>query len=58
MTAVDVYARSAVEPALVVRNRDGIAIEKGVDQMDDVPYASARDLAIRNVDRELSCCVK
>jgi DnaK suppressor protein len=36
----------------VLRNRDGIAIEKSADQMDEIQYASERDLAIRNVDRE------
>jgi len=35
-----------------LRKRDGIAIEKSADQMDEVQYASERDLAIRNVDRE------
>jgi DnaK suppressor protein len=36
----------------VLRSRDGIAIEKSADQMDEVQYASERDLAIQNVDRE------
>jgi DnaK suppressor protein len=36
----------------VLRNRDGIAIEKSADQMDEIQYASERDLAIRNVDRD------
>jgi DnaK suppressor protein len=35
-----------------LRNRDGIAIEKSADQMDEIQYATERDLAIRNVDRE------
>jgi len=35
-----------------LRNRDGIAIEKSADQMDEIQYASERDLAIQNVDRE------
>jgi DnaK suppressor protein len=34
------------------RNRDGIAIEKSADQMDEIQYATERDLAIRNVDRD------
>jgi len=34
------------------QERDGIAIEKSADQMDEVQYATERDLAIRNVDRE------
>ena len=36
----------------MLRKRDGIAIEKSADQMDEIQYASERDLAIRNVDRE------
>jgi len=35
-----------------LRNREGIAIEKSADQMDEIQYATERDLAIRNVDRE------
>ena len=47
-----ILARKEAELALVLRNRDDIAIEKSADQMDEVQYASERDLAIRNVDRE------
>lgn len=36
------------------RKRDSIAIEKSPDQMDEIQYASERDLAIRNADRESS----
>ncbi|MGJ5820458.1 TraR/DksA family transcriptional regulator [Paludibaculum fermentans] len=32
--------------------RDGIAIEKSADQMDEIQYASERDLAIQNAHRE------
>jgi DnaK suppressor protein len=35
-----------------VRNRDGIAIEKSPDSLDEVQHASERELAIRNLDRE------
>jgi len=35
-----------------LRKRDGIAIEKSADQMDEIQYASERELAMRNVDRE------
>ena len=48
----EVLKRREAELALVLRKRDGIAIEKSADQMDEVQYASERDLAIRNVDRE------
>jgi len=41
----------------VLRNRDGIAIEKSADQMDEIQYATERDLAIRNVDRD-SCLLR
>ena len=44
--------RKAAELAWVLRTRDGIAIEKSADQMDEVQYASERDSAIRNVDRD------
>jgi DnaK suppressor protein len=44
--------RKAAELTRVLQKRDGIAIEKSADQMDEIQYASERDLAIRNVDRE------
>ena len=46
--------RRAVELIQLLRKRDGIAIEKSADQMDEIQYASERDLAMRNVDRESS----
>jgi DnaK suppressor protein len=36
----------------VVRNRDGIVIEKSPDAFDEVQHATERELAIRNLDRE------
>ena len=36
----------------LIRNRDGIAIEKSPDALDEVQYATERELAIRNLDRE------
>ncbi|MGB7760158.1 MAG: TraR/DksA family transcriptional regulator [Bryobacteraceae bacterium] len=44
--------RKQAELAWVLRARDGIAIEKSADQMDEIQYASERELAIRNVDRD------
>ena len=35
-----------------VRDRDGIAIEKSPDALDEVQHAAERELAIRNLDRE------
>ena len=35
-----------------LRNREGIAIEKTADALDEVQLAGARELAIRNLDRE------
>ena len=35
-----------------VRDREGIAIEKSPDALDEVQHASERELAIRNLDRE------
>jgi DnaK suppressor protein len=48
----EILERTAGELAQVLRTRDGIAIEKSADQMDEVQYASERELAIRNADRE------
>jgi DnaK suppressor protein len=36
----------------VVRNREGIVIEKNADALDEVQHAAERELAIRNLDRE------
>ena len=36
----------------LVRNRDGIAIEKSPDALDEVQHATERELAIRNLDRD------
>lgn len=44
-------ARQA-ELAEVIRNRDGITIEKSPDALDEVQNAAERELAIRNLDRE------
>jgi DnaK suppressor protein len=44
-------ARQA-ELAKVLRNREGIAIEKSPDALDEVQHAAERELAIRNLDRE------
>jgi len=48
----EVLERSEAELVNMLRKRDGIAIEKSADQMDEIQYASERDLAIRTVDRE------
>ena len=40
------------ELAQFVRNREGIAIEKSADALDEVQYATEREMAIRNLDRE------
>ena len=50
----EILERKQAELVQVLRKRDGIAIEKSADQMDEIQYASERDLAIRNVDREAS----
>jgi DnaK suppressor protein len=36
----------------LVHNREGIAIEKSPDALDEVQLATERELAIRNLDRE------
>ena len=48
----EILVRKEAELVQVLRRRDGIEIEKSADQMDEIQYASERDLAIRNVDRE------
>jgi DnaK suppressor protein len=48
----EILERKETELVQALRNRDDIAIEKSADQMDEIQYASERDLAIRNVDRE------
>ena len=40
------------ELARMLRNRDGIAIEKCPDALDEVQYATERELAIRSLDRD------
>ena len=41
-----------LELAKVLRNREGIVIEKSPDALDEVQHATERELAIRNLDRE------
>jgi DnaK suppressor protein len=36
----------------MLRNRDGIVIEKSADALDEVQYATERELAIRSLDRD------
>ena len=48
----EVLERQEAELVQVLRRRDGIAIEKSADQMDEIQLATDRDLAIRNVDRD------
>jgi DnaK suppressor protein len=50
----EIFERKEAELVHLLRKRDGIAIEKSPDQMDEIQYAVERDLAIRNVDRESS----
>ena len=38
--------------AHMIRNRDGIVIEKCPDSLDEVQYATERELAIRSLDRD------
>ena len=48
----DILERKLAELIRTLGNRDDIAIEKSADQMDEIQYATERDLAIRNVDRD------
>ena len=47
-----ILERKEADLVRILRKRDDIVIEKSADQMDEIQYASERDLAIRNVDRE------
>ena len=48
----EILQRKEDELGRALRKRDDIAIEKSADQMDEIQYATERDLAIRNVDRD------
>jgi DnaK suppressor protein len=48
----EILKRKETELGQGLRKRDDIAIEKSADQMDEIQYATERDLAIRNVDRD------
>jgi DnaK suppressor protein len=48
----EILKRKEVELGRGLQRRDEIAIEKSADQMDEIQYATERDLAIRNVDRD------
>jgi DnaK suppressor protein len=48
----EILERRKAELVEVLRKRDGIATEKSADQMNEIQYASERDLAIQEVDRE------
>jgi DnaK suppressor protein len=48
----EVLERKQADLVRALRRLDDIAIQKSADQMDEIQYASERDLAIRNVDRD------
>ena len=48
----EILKRKEAELVRDLRERGGIAIERSADPMDEIQYASDRDLAIGNVDRE------
>jgi DnaK suppressor protein len=49
---VNVLEAERAELARMVRNRDGIAIERTPDAIDEVQGATERELAVRNLDRD------
>jgi len=51
-TYTNVLEAKQEELIRMVRNRDGIAIEKSPDALDEVQYATERELAIRSLDRD------
>jgi len=48
----EILEKRQEELSEVLRNREGIAIEKSPDALDEVQRAAERELAIRNLDRE------
>lgn len=48
----EILEAKQAELAQVLRKREGIAIEKSPDALDEVQHAAERELAIRNLDRE------
>ena len=48
----EILGRAEAELVRSLRTRGGIVIESCADQMDEIQYASERELAIRNMDRE------
>lgn len=48
----EILSQKEAELVRILRTRDGIVIEKSADPMDEIQYASERDLAICNVDRD------
>ena len=48
----EILERKEAELLRVLRERGSIVIERSADPMDEIQYASERDLAIGNVDRE------
>ncbi len=47
-----ILEQKEAELVQALRERSGLAIEKSADQLDEIQYASERDLSIRNADRE------
>jgi len=50
----NVLEAKQAELVRLVRNRDGIVIEKSSDALDEVQHATERELAFRNLDREFN----
>jgi DnaK suppressor protein len=48
----DALEAKQAEMIQLVRSRDGIAIERSSDALDEVQQATERELAIRNLDRD------
>jgi|SRR5580704_6412282 DnaK suppressor protein len=48
----NVLETKQAELVRMLRNRDGITIEKCPDALDEVQYATERELAIRSLDRD------
>ena len=50
----EILKKQVVELERMIRHRDGIAIERSADQLDETQRAAERALAVSNLDREYS----
>jgi DnaK suppressor protein len=49
-----ILTAKVVELERFTRNRDGIAVERSADQLEEIQWASERAIAVSNLDREFN----